>query len=139
MHYSTWFAEQEELAQETRGSSQVRSTSIDEDMVTAGRDIDVELMGEVLEPERGPGDFDFDLRIVAMANRMSLYDVEDCHRRSSGNDQTTVVAALSQQRKTGLVDPERLATMWGIGVHSAQKTLEATTQTAIWLTAGPIH
>src|SRR5688500_18603016 len=51
----------------------------------------------------------------------------------------TVIAALTQHKRTGLVDPERLSVMWGIGIHAAQKTLEATTQDGVRLSVGPIH
>ena len=143
--YDSWYAEQEQIAQEARLINRsVSALQACGDVMDEYDDsgMDVKELSNVAGLEmdgRSEAFEDFDLRVVSMAYRLPMKDVISCYGTDGNSNRTAVIAAITHHKSTSLTNPERLAAMWGIGLAAAQTTLDVTTQSGVRYATDPIH
>ena len=86
-------------------------------------------------------------RVIASLSREGLFDTpasvvagameSQVHVKSKSERGGNVVKAIKTGKKQWKVGPSALAKRWGIGVGAARRTIDATTQYAVWSLANP--
>lgn len=86
------------------------------------------------EPDEVPAEYDFS--ISTMASVDILVDEHPIDRHLlQGHHGMAQIAAMNAKRKRAM-DPQRVAALFGCGIKTAERTLEATTQDHIRVTSG---